>query len=138
MKKSTKFSALVLTLSLLFLILFTSCLDVEEEPTPPTIVNVEENLNRLSSNIVQWRSLDFTRFQLIWMQQLGGVRSVPGEVDKYILLPSHLDQSWSVFYAFILTPLVENSGIAMQLGARKHAGVLNGYSGDTDPPFRSY
>lgn len=124
MKKSTKFSALVLTLSLLFLISFTSCLDVEEE-TPPTIETIEENLNRLSSNIVQWRSLDFTRFQLIWMQQLGGVRSVPGDVDKYILLPSHLDNSWSVFYAFILTPLVENTGIAMQLGARKHAGILN-------------
>ena len=125
MKKSIKLSGLGLTMSLMFLISFTSCLDIEEQVTPPTIENIEENLVRVSNNIVQWRSLDFTRFQLIWMQQIAGVRSIPGDVDKYILLPEHLDHDWGVFFSFVLTPLQENTQTAMELGARKHAGVLN-------------
>jgi len=125
MKSKFPHAAFLIVFSLFFMGTFTSCLDIDEEVPPPTVEMIEENIRRVSSNIVQWRSLDFTRFQLIWMQQLAGVRSFPGDVDKYILMPDHLDDSWSAFYIHILTPLVENTGLALQIGARKHAGVMN-------------
>ncbi|HSV89064.1 MAG TPA: SusD/RagB family nutrient-binding outer membrane lipoprotein [Bacteroidales bacterium] len=125
MKSKFPPAAFLIVFSLFFMGAFTSCLNLDEEEPPPSVEMIEEDFQRLSSNIVQWRSLDFTRFQLIWMQQIAGVRSFPGDVDKYILLPAHLDESWGAFYVYILTPLVENTGIAMQIGARKHAGVMN-------------
>jgi len=98
---------------------------MEEEITPPTIENVEDNFVRLANNVTQWRALDFTRFQFIWMQQLAGVRSLYADIDKYIIMPERLDNDWGVFFAFILTPMQENTLVAMELGARKHAGIMN-------------
>ncbi|HSV76464.1 MAG TPA: SusD/RagB family nutrient-binding outer membrane lipoprotein, partial [Bacteroidales bacterium] len=124
MCKRLKIALLPLALSIFLLFSHTSCLDVEEE-APPTIQTVEANLPLLASNIVQWRSLDFTRFQLIWMQHLAGVRGMPSDIDQYIIMPERVDDSWGIFFSFILTPLQENTVVALSLGARKHAGMMN-------------
>jgi len=124
MKKKFNTSLLLLALSIFILFSYTSCLNVPGED-PPTIQMVEADMPAIASNIIQWQSMDFTRFQLIWMQQLAGVRGIPGDADRYLVLPDRLDQSWGVFFSYILAPLRENTIDASTLEARKHAGILN-------------
>jgi len=130
MKRKSRILILTTALTIFLFAHMQSCMPEPEEPRP-AIEEVIENFSRQLAFIAQWQTYDFTRFQFVWMQQLAGVRDVPRLADRYEPQPLHFNDSWSVFYLYILYPLKQIEQITLDAGASGYLGItriLQAYS----------
>ena len=71
----------------------------EDERDP--IELLEEVLPIGQSNLIYWQMDRMNRYTSIWMQHLGGIRSMEERVDRYNIDHVHHDEIWSDFYNYI-------------------------------------
>jgi hypothetical protein len=90
---------------------------------PDYIGQVAQLLPEVQQNTAFYQGMDIGRFQLIWMQQLGGVRGVDLEVDKYSLATDNVQRSWYDYYTLIHPKLVTTITYAHEANAPAYRGI---------------
>jgi len=122
MKSLIKKTAIIL---LCFPIFFAGC-DLLEEGDSPTRESELERLMPYSQYLISyWTGTDNSRFALQWMQQLGGVRGVHGNVDEYTLSPDYLNTVWELYYDYVFRDLSQIKNHAEESDSRAYRGIAN-------------
>ncbi len=120
-----------ISILLLFPLAFTCC-DLLDSEDPPS---AEEELQRMMPYtqylISYWTGTDNARFALQWTQQIGGVRGVHLDVDKYDLKPEYLNTVWDLYYQYIFADLATMIDHATRSDSKAYRGIcriLKAYS----------
>ena len=65
---------------------------------PPVEDMLKSTMPQVQYLLGFWTGSDMARYQLVWMQQKGGIRGSHLQVDRYNMNPSYLDGVWKYFY----------------------------------------
>jgi len=94
------------------------------EPVEPNYVALAaELLPEIQQNTATYNGMDIGRFQLIWMQQLGGVAGFDLEVDRYAMAPNMVENSWFNYYSIIHPRIISMIAYASEAGAPAYLGI---------------
>lgn len=86
------------TLFLLMAIFLAGCDLSDNIPVPSPEEQLQDNFPQVQFVLSTWAGSDMTRYQLIWMQQLGAIRGSHLQVDRYKMESTILDGHWQYFY----------------------------------------
>lgn len=110
-------------LSMLILSLSVSCLRVDDpEPEDPN-AQMEDLLRGAQYYFAEWLSGDFARYQLMWAQQLSGVRGPHLQMEVYNAQPANFDNMWREYYMELMQRLFLLDFIAGQHDAPVYYGI---------------
>ena len=94
------------------------------DPVEPNYLGlVAQFLPEIQQNTAYYRGMDIGRFQLIWMQQLGGVGGADLEVDKYAMTSDMVQKTWYDYFIEIHPKIITAITYAHEAGAPAYRGM---------------
>ncbi|MDR4988674.1 MAG: SusD/RagB family nutrient-binding outer membrane lipoprotein [Bacteroidales bacterium] len=127
-----------------FSLFFSSCNMFDDDDKLSPEENLSLQMPFTQYLISYWRGIDIGRYQLQWSQHLSGVGSKYLVIDRYGMLPIHMNDIWYLYYNYIYRDLHFMLAAATDIDARAYRGMTRilhayalGFMTDTwgDVPF---
>lgn len=113
----------LIVILLLFALFTPSCGLFPEPQKPDYKAELEALLPNTQFVMAYFSGSDQSRFQLTWMQQQAGVRGIHGSVDRYNLIPDHVQETWDLYYRMIYPNLYMMLVHADNAGSKAYSGI---------------
>ncbi len=110
-------------MALIILLAFSSCIDVVPPEEPDPNKEMQDLLMGAQYHMSEFMGGDFSRFPLMWMQQLSGVRGTHLQVERYGVQSGNLDDIWRIYYLELLQRFVLLEYYAVEWEAPAYQGV---------------